>query len=233
MTGNPSSPEQLILGKILPTRHFSLVALLCLVSFDLISQDNILQSTCNCLDKLLAVKLDKVEFQFAHDDCHKEVYTKLISMPTQDSADLYYSSFVESMKANCDSYGQSYEVLDKMTLNKSKSKVRHKSDCKKVMRVGEFEDTSGTEKAIMSMQDSIQIMTFGKPELYTKSKVVWVDECTYRTIFIESTNPFENGVLKKGDERVIRIIDISPTGKILFEVGMYGRWFLGKVTKIK
>jgi hypothetical protein len=140
---------------------------------------------------------------------------------------------LDQLKSNCDAYNKCYEILDKWTLERSPIRVKNREACRGVMKVGEFEDRSGAEEVIMSMRDSIQVMTFGKEELYTKSKIEWIDDCTYKAIFIESTNPFESSILKKGDEREIRILDIKNSGEIVLEVGMYGRYFLSKVYKLK
>ncbi len=214
-------------------KYLFLLTVIFVTHNNIFSQDKTVESTCNCLSNLLKTNKEKVDFQFAHEDCFKEIYSKLIFLPSQDSSDAVYARFMENLESNCDAYGKCHNILDKMTLEKSQIKVKEKKSCKQTMRTGEFEDRSGNEKTIMSMRDSIQIVTFGDKGLYTKSRIKWIDECSYKVIFVESTNPFENGVLKKGDEREVRIIDVKNNGDIIFEVGMYDRWFVSKVTKLK
>lgn len=206
------------------------------VQIDSFSQNEILESACNCLDKLLAAqteKIDKVEFQLANDECFNSAYKNVISLSSADSADLFIASFFENLKSSCESFIKTHEIADKLTLERSTIRIKNRKSCKQTMKTGEFDDSSGTEKVVMSMRDSIQVMTFGDKGLYTKSKVEWTDECSYKVIFQESTNPFENAVLKKGDEREVTVIDIQKNGDVLLEIGMYGRWFLAKVKKVK
>lgn len=197
------------------------------------TKHEMLEATCNCLTNVLSTSTEKVQFVLAHEECFKTAYAKSIAMKSSDSAGSYVDSFMELLSANCDSYRECHEILDKFTLVRSEIKVNDKKTCRQVMQVGDFEDTSGVERTIMSMRDSIQIMTFGDDAIYTKSKVIWKDDCTYNVVFIESTNSFENSLLKKGDERVIRVIDIIDNEQIVYEVGMFGRWFMGRVRKIK
>jgi len=119
-----------------------------------------------------------------------------------------------------------------MSAEKSKIIVKDKKLCKQIMQLGEFEQASNVAKARMSMQDSIQLVTWNQQGIYTKSKVVWVDDCVYRIIFIESTNPLESSIMKKGDEGEIRITEIKAD-EIFYEVGFNGKWFPGKLKKIK
>lgn len=214
-------------------RYLLLLIVIFASQNDVFSQDKMVNSSCNCLNNLLKSGKDKIDFQFSHEDCFKEIYSHLISLPSQDSSDAVYARFIGNMQTTCDAYVKCHDMLGEMTLEKSSIKVKDKALCKQTMRTGEFEDRSGNEKTIMSMRDSIQIVTFGNHGLYTKSKVTWIDECSYKVTFVESTNPFENGMMKKGDERVIRIIDIKSNGDIIFEVAMYDRWFAGKVTKLR
>jgi hypothetical protein len=214
-------------------RHLFLLIIILTTHYNIFSQDNLVESSCDCLNNLLKTDVGKIEFQFAHDECFKGVYSKLISFSSTDSSDAVYTRFMDNLEKSCEAYNKCHSILDKMTLEKSPIRIQNKKSCKQTMQIGEFEDRSGNEKIVMSMRDSIQVVTFGDKGLYTKSKVEWIDECSYKVIFIESTNPFENGILKKGDEREIRIIDIRKNDDVIFEVGMYDRWFLGKVKKLK
>ena len=178
-------------------KYFLLITILLTAQLDSFSQDNVLKSPCDCLEKLLTRNFDKIDFQFAHEACFGEVYSRAISFTAADSAEMFITTILHQLKSNCDAYNKCHEILDKWTLERSPIRVKNREACRDVVKVGEFEDRSGAEKVIMSMRDSIQVMTFGKEGLYTKSKIEWIDDCTYKAIFIESTNPFESSILKK------------------------------------
>ncbi len=191
----------------------------------------VLNSTCNCLDSLMKDKKDKIDFQFGLENCLSRSYQGSLGFKSTDSAELFILDLEDKLRKNCESFNQSQSILKKMMMERTESNIKVAKICE-IMRVGDFEDLSGVERVIVSMRDSIQIVTFEKTQLYTKSKVIWMDDCSFRVIFITSTNPYENLMLKPGDERVVRIIDIKNGNEIILETEFWGKWFLGKLTKI-
>ena len=191
----------------------------------------VLNSTCNCLDSLLKDKRNKIDFQFGLENCISRSYQGSLVFKTSDSTELFLSNLEDQLKKNCESFNQCQGILNKMTMEKTESNIKEPKICE-IMRVGDFEDLSGTERVVVSMRDSIQIVTFEKTKFYTKSKIIWKDDCSFRVIFIRSSNPYEKLMLKPGDERLTRIIDIKNGKDIIFETGIFGKWFLGRLTKI-
>ena len=89
--------------------------------------------------------------------------------------DVFVEFIFDRLKNSCPAYNQSYDLLDKLTFQKTESRIREENTCE-IMRVGEFEDTISTQKVIMSMRDSFQIMTFGETGMYTKSTIMNVED---------------------------------------------------------
>lgn len=209
-----------------------LVAILLVTINDCFSQEKIFQSTCDCFAKLPASNLDKIDFQFAIESCFDQAEAKAISLKSKDSSETFIRKFLVKLAADCQHYNKAKTISDKLTLQKSEMKIKDRKTCKQMMLTGDFKDKRRNDKITMSMRDSVQFVKFGDDGTYTKYKIEWIDDCSYKTIFIESTRPLENSLVSKGDEREVRIIDIRDN-EVTYEVGMFGRWFAGKLTKIK
>jgi hypothetical protein len=212
-------------------KHFLLFALFSGAS-NVFSQDNLVESTCNCITKVVETPKNKIDFCLSYADCFNEASARISAIASADSVEAFVFSFYDDLSRNCDSDGKFRGILNRMTLEPTETVVKDRKTCKQIMRTGEFEQRVGTEKVMISMRDSTQIVTFDRGQ-FTKSKVMWIDACSYRLIFVASTNPVESAFLKDGDERIVRIIDIRDNGDIVIETGFYDRWYVSKITKVK
>jgi len=190
----------------------------------------LLNSTCECVESILDNNHDKISFSFGYENCFNEVYYKSIGFSAPDSTDLFLESFFNSISANCMAYDKAFEIINRYSQEQIESRVKNPKDCE-LVKSGLFEDNVGGENVLVSMQDSIQVVTFGDEGLYTKSNIIWHDECTYTLVFVESTNPLEITLMAPGDERKVRIVEINNQKEFIYEVEMFERWFLGRFNR--
>ena len=82
-------------------------------------------------------------------------------------------------------------------------------NCKK-FRTGKFENKdNGTVKATIQRNDSIQTEQYGDKEV--KLKVQWINDCTYRLIFLEGNEAFWNSRPKdlSTPDLIVRITEVN------------------------
>ena len=191
--------------------------------------DDLVNKACKCFESLPELKENKLTFSLAYEDCFKEVYGKTIVYPSPEGMNDYLNVFFESLQKICPQYKEIVEISDQLTQTKSVSRVKDLKACDMV-RTGRFEEPFGGE-SIVIMQDSIQIIEFTRDKTYTRSRVNWISPCEYELVFIESTNSFENSMVKTRDSRKFRIIGIEDN-EIIYEYQMVGRWFIGRMIKV-
>ncbi len=214
-----------------------LIGLLCNVS--LTGQDlaPIIEESCDCLEKLFADEekaKDKQAFMFGSEACYKSAYDVSISYETPQETNAFMERFYAHMAKQCPAFSFYGQALSKFISTKMESRVKKKKKCQKIMRTGKFIHLFGTsEDVIVTMMDSVQIVTFGSPDIYTKSRVEWQDECSYKLIHLESTNPFENSIVSPGGQRLVHIVDIKDNGEIILETEFFGSYYLGRYIRLE
>jgi hypothetical protein len=193
---------------------------------------NNIDSTCSCLQYLLKTQNSKIDFSIGLENCISISFQEALKFKSPQMVDKYLIDIENQLKSDCQAYIQCQKILYQMSLQKTESKIIDFDNCK-IMRTGDFEDNSGSERSIVSMMDSIQIVKFEKTGYYTKSKVIWKDDCSFNLVFVSSTNPYEKLMTKYSDTREIRIIEISEGQKIILEIEFSGLYFIKELTKLK
>lgn len=77
-------------------------------------------------------------------------------------------------------------------------------------RTGEFQnEENGIVKANIQRNDSIQTEQYGEREI--KLKIQWIDDCTYRLIFLEGNDAFWNSRPKDypTPDLIVRITEVN------------------------
>ena len=188
-------------------------------------------STCTCLESLLEVQNNKVDFSLGLENCLSKSFREAYKFSSSEMVDKYLVDLENFLKSNCMAFNQCQMIINPMYKQKTESRIYNPEICK-MFKSGEFEEKGESEKTTVSMMDSIQIVKFEKSGYYTKSKVIWTDNCTFKLVFISSTNPYEKMMTKYGDTREIRIIDITGGKEIILETEFAGLYFLNKLTKL-
>jgi hypothetical protein len=83
------------------------------------------------------------------------------------------------------------------------------SDCKK-FRTGKFQNIeNGIAKSKIERNDSIQIEEYGIKKI--KLKIEWIDDCSYRLVFIEGNNEWwgSRGRDRPTPDLIVRITNID------------------------
>ena len=107
--------------------------------------------------------------------------------------------------------------------------IATKKDCQ-ILKSGTFVTYGDMDSTLIIMTKNSQHLKF-KSGAYTKSKFEWIDDCTYKLIRIESTDPFEKQI-PPGDVRIVKIIHVSKDGTIFYELLVNNRSYSGRLIKI-
>lgn len=191
----------------------------------------ITQSACNCLYEISKSGKDKISYDREFNNCLQSYFTQAKSIDKKIKTNADLTSLIQNnLRNNCDHFA----YIDSMrahyqSINQSNFNVSIE-DCKS-FKEGEFIGEGDSDSTIIIMSDSIQILKF-KDGSYTKSKVVWLDPCSYKLNRIESTNDIEKEFLNKDEETIIRIIGVSKK-IITYEMIMGDRVYAGRLIRLK
>lgn len=211
-----------------------LVILFCSLTFNTFGQDEltkVLDSACNCLSAAANTVEEntKFDFEYKFNTCLDSLFHRAIAIDSSYQNNLKKNELIHrELKSNyadfnkIDSLHQFYSTL-------TFESIASADDCK-LLHSGTFVTYGDPDSTLIIMNKKEQMVVF-KSGTYTKSKIEWIDECSYRLIRIESTDSYEKQVAP-GDVRIVKIIHVSHDGTIFYEILVNGRSYSGRLIKI-
>jgi superfamily II RNA helicase len=191
--------------------------------------DGKITDTCNCLREALK-KTDKLEFNRANDGCFRTLLRVLLEDMAKDEANEELGRIMTKvLRKDCDIYQKHLDAEKAFGAKRVASKIRNPAVCQ-IFRTGEFHEPTSSDNVVVTMRDSIQIVTFEDTHVYSKSKVTWLDDCTYRLTFMETTNPYEKMLMEQNFVRTVRIIDVNDN-LVVVEIKINNGYVLAELIK--
>ncbi len=214
-------------------RHITIILLVA--SLNGLSQGDqmevALDSACTCLTNAANAPEEntKFDFEYKFGVCLESLFSRVQQID---------SSYVDRIKLNQLIHKELKESCEQFILIDSIHQfysthtfeiIATKEDCE-ILKSGTFVTYGDADSTLIIMTKNSQILKF-KSGAYTKSKVKWIDDCTYELIRIESTDPFEKQI-PPGDVRMVKIIHVSQDGTIFYEIIVNNKSYSGRLMKV-
>jgi hypothetical protein len=187
--------------------------------------------TCDCFDSI-KYDGDKLKFQMAEQSCVTELYYGVLtiqpSFPDKSNFELMHILHNE-LKEKCDSWNEVMTLYFQLSEQSTKTRIESKAQCD-VLKNGQFKEIG--EKMTFTVTDSIQITRYIESGAYTKSKINWIDSCTYQIMPFETTDSITQRHLLENPIFTITIIDVI-NDTIIYENEFNGGYSMGQFIKMK
>jgi hypothetical protein len=190
-----------------------------------------LDSACSCLTEALnrPEENTKFDFELKFDVCLDSLFDRAIRIDTAFNSNLKKNQLLNNdLKNNCENFDK-IDSLHQLYMSHTFESIASKTACQ-IMKSGTFVTYGDKDSTLIIMDKKRQLVQF-KSGTYTKSKVKWIDDCSYQLIRIESTDPFEKQV-PPGNVRLIKIIYVGEDGTIFYEILVNGKAYPGRLIKI-
>jgi hypothetical protein len=197
-----------------------------------VNLDEFLATTCNCIQTLNVLK-DKLDFSIKSQNCYGELLKKLIN-ENQNAFDYVELKAILTfgLAQKCANWRSFHDEEMKYLHEEEESKIKDQDLCR-IVREGIFTQSDSFEDIEITMMDSVQLVTYKRQGYHTKSRIKWLDGCSYKLILIESTHPYERRVEEIEGDRIIRIIDIINNDTVIYQTERKGLYDIGSMTKRK
>ena len=166
----------------------------------------ILKSACACFGKAVdAEKNTKFDFEFNYEICVDSLSKQLKRYNPQYNDHKKVERF---MYIDLGYYCKCYHETDSLERNYSVHSFKpivSISDCT-IMNSGVFMEYGDTDSAMIYMSKKKQTIKY-KDGTYTKSKIEWQDDCSFKIIRVKSTNATDSKN-EPGSEMVIKILKV-------------------------
>lgn len=200
----------------------TLLALFIAMSFIAFSQESIsmeaiAESACTCLIDVAKKHNNKTDFEDRFSIClGAYINTAQEFDSTLNTPEKLRNLVSITLKENCSEFIFIDSVYQHYVSTPETDFIVSIADCQ-LLKTGNFITAGDKDSTIIEMREALQILKF-KSGAYTKSEVVWLGPCSYKTIRIESTDPYEKAMVKPGEERVIRIINVKDKSEFTYEL---------------
>lgn len=190
----------------------------------------VLEETCECLKFVVKNSRNKYDFDRELGKCTSEFSKKCIQIDSSYADVVKLNKLIHTeLKSTCKRFQKINLKLEEYASQRETDFIVKTSDCQ-ILKAGVYIELGDVDSTQIHMSDTLQIVNF-KDGTYTKSRVVWLDLCSYKIIRIESTNSYESQMVSPGQERVIRIIGVENQKIFLYELEVNGRFYQGKLVK--
>jgi hypothetical protein len=186
---------------------------------------------CNCFDSI-TYNGDRLKFQMAEQRCMTRLYNDILAVQQYypDKSNLELDSLLQKeLKEKCKSCNEVLTLYFQLSKQSTVTKITDKSKCE-ILKSGRFKECDG-EKTFFTIQDSLSVTSNLTNGSYTKSKIKWIDSCTYKLIPFETTDSTVKRHLKENPVFTIKIIDIIKD-TVTYEFEFMGDYSLGQFVKI-
>jgi len=188
-------------------------------------------TTCSCLNEVIINHKDKIDFEKKMSNCLQNYFELVKKINPSIDTKIEYNQLIQTnLKKECSSFNTIDSLHNEYT-KVSTDFIVKTEECEKIKK-GKFITVGDLDSTIIIMNDTIQTLIFSDGT-QTKSKIVWLGNCSYKLIRIESTNQFESGMRQKGEETVIRIIKVENSEIFTYEIIVNNRGYTGQLQLIE
>lgn len=168
----------------------------------------------------------------AEQSCVTKLYYGILeiqpSFPDKSNFELTQILFKE-LSGKCDNWNQVMTLYFQLSKQSTKTRIDRKAKCD-ILKNGQFKELG--ENLIFTVNDSTQVTKYIESGACTKSKINWIDSCTYQLRPFETTDSIMQRQLLKSPIFTITIIDVI-NDTIIYENEYNGNYSMGQFIKMK
>jgi hypothetical protein len=210
---------------------FILIFLLTLLSCKTNKIAELRENTCGCFDSI-KYDGDKLKFQMAEQRCVSRLYYGVLAIqslyPNKSNFELN-QIIRKELKEKCDSWNRVLTLYFQLSKQSTNTRIKNKSECE-ILKKGIFKDLT-ENNTFITIQDSIQITKNLDLGNYIKSKIKWLDSCTYQVMPFETNDSIMKRHLAEKPIFTLKIIEINKD-TITYENEYKGDFSLGQYIKM-
>lgn len=195
------------------------------------TKEAILATTCTCIGKAIDEEHDiKFDFEFAFGNCLDSLKIDLVQLDKKYSSTIQVNQFIHSeLKENCNRY-EEVDSIQAYYSSHAVSSIASKKDCE-IMKSGVFIEYGDKDSTKIIMSKNEQKVEYADGT-YSKSKIEWLNGCSYKVIRIESSKT-NDPVVPPGHEMQVNIVYVKDGKIIFYEILMNNKVYSGRMIKIK
>ena len=190
----------------------------------------IIDSTCTCIGRAIDNEENtKFDFEYDFDICMDSLVSRLSKYDSKYKDIKEVNTFIHSeLKENCHRY-QEVDSLKAIYSTHTFDIIATPEECS-IMKSGVFMNYADKDSIRITMNKKEQVINY--PDgTYTKAKIVWIDDCSYKVIRNESTNA-DDSRIKPGHEMTVKIIYVKDNRIIFYEILLNNKAYSGRMVKL-
>ena len=191
---------------------------------------NIIDSTCTCIGNAIDNEENtKFDFEYDFDICMDSLVSRLSKYDSKYKDVNEVNTFIHSeLKENCDRYRE-VDSLKALYRNSTFDIIATPEECS-IMKSGVYMNYGDQDSIRITMNKKEQVINY--PDgTYTKAKIKWIDDCSYKVIRKESTNA-DDSKIKPGHEMTVKIIYVKDKRIIFYEILLNNKSYSGRMVKL-
>lgn len=193
-------------------------------------KESIIDSTCTCIGNAIDNEENtKFDFEYDFGICMDSLVSQLRNYDSKYTDPNEVNTFIHTeIKENCNRYSE-VDSLKALYAKHSFDIIATPEECS-IMKNGVFMNHGDQDSLRITMKNDEQIINY--PDgTYTKAKIKWIDDCSYKVIRKESTNA-EDSRIKPGHEMTIKIIYVKDNRIIFYEMLLNDKAYSGRMIKL-
>lgn len=194
-------------------------------------EKEIIEQTCTCIGNAIDTEVDtKYDFEYNFGVCMDSLKAKLKVLDPKYNDINQINSFIHTeIKAGCSRYHE-VDSLKRFYSTHVFESIATSGDCE-ILKQGFFLTYGDKDSAKIEMKGNLQMIHY-RDGTYTKSKIVWLSDCSYKVIRKKSTNT-DDAKIPKGNEMLVNIIYVKDGVVVYYEIIMNQHAYSGRLIKIE